>query len=71
MNATLQERLLERGDKDSVLASNEIERLADRLSDCWLLLDAVARGGKPEAAKIAAANLLREQQCPGWKVGES
>lgn len=43
----------------------EIERLADQLSDCWLLLDEIARKPNPFGAR--AAVLLTKQQTPGWK----
>ena len=43
----------------------EIERLSDRLTDCWLLLDEIAR--KPNEFGARAAVLLVKQEVPGWK----
>jgi len=52
----------------------EIDRLANALSDCWLLMDSVARGqsvtcpGIPgNSIQEVAAALLRKQKAPGWK----
>ncbi len=48
------------------------EALSDRLSDCWLFIDDVARVPEsvrvidPETRKLAAA-LLRRHGAPGWK----
>lgn len=59
---------------DIAALGNEIDRLSDHLSDCWLLMDAVARGhsevnrGIPgSGVREVAEALLRKQQCPGWK----
>lgn len=47
----------------ALLADND--DLADKLTDCWLLLDRVAR--TPQLSRIDAEELLRNQQAPGWK----
>ena len=49
------------------LLIGEIERLADQLSDCWLLLDPIARHGIQSIQQQDAVNLLKKQQAPGWK----
>jgi hypothetical protein len=48
------------------------EATADKLSNVWLHLDSWARGEAPslEFVKDAAATILRNQRCPGWKVGQ-
>ncbi len=53
----------------------EIDRVSGMLADCWLLMDAIARGqsqtcrGAPGTdVKDVAEALLRKQQAPGWKV---
>jgi hypothetical protein len=45
------------------------DEAAEKLSVAWLLLDALARGevGCLQAVQTAAAEMLRVQQCPGWK----
>jgi hypothetical protein len=46
----------------------ELEATADKLSDCWLLLDEIARNApKMTIARAACEALLRKQQAPGWK----
>ena len=45
----------------------ELERTADKLSDCWLFLDAVAHSECLLAPRQGAAALLRKQEAPGWK----
>ena len=55
--ATLQTLNNSLADVPALLA--EVERQADRLSDCWLLLDRLAHDG----CKVAQ-ELLREQQRP-------
>ena len=49
----------------------ELEMTADKLSDCWLWLDAVARlhpeSNSLDLIRQGAARLLRRQQAPGWK----
>jgi hypothetical protein len=66
-----------RGDVHALDA--EITRLVDQLSDCWLVLDQLAR--MPVGRLVpnplhqlgvrwlveAAQNVLRHQQVPGWK----
>jgi len=57
---------------DVTALAREIERLADRLSDAWLLLDEIARNKRWSASDDLAeraAELLRRQQAPGWKGG--
>lgn len=47
------------------------EATADKLSDCWLFLDAIARspnlGDQNNPMVEHARELLKKQQCPGWK----
>ena len=46
----------------------ELEMTADKLTDCWLFLDRLARGGSYAITEVVA--LLRKQECPGWKDGQ-
>lgn len=55
------------GDRDIAALDAEIHRLADKLTDCWLLLDDIARHAVSERARVAAQLLLRNQGVPGWK----
>ena len=54
-----------------MLASLETERedVADKLSDCWLIFDSMARGEYPCIGTMieAAKSVLRNQKAPGWK----
>jgi hypothetical protein len=45
--------------------SDELETTADKLSDCWIHLDAFARG-EPFTSDMAKS-ILKHQQAPGWK----
>jgi hypothetical protein len=62
-------QMLDRGnglnafDAKNLLADND--DLADKLTDCWLLLDRVARS--PSLHNTDAEELLRKQKAPGWK----
>ena len=42
------------------------EQNADKLSDCWLFLDSLARCSDAPISK-AAESILKKQQAPGWK----
>lgn len=42
----------------------EMEKTAGFLAECWILLDAYARGGSLHPADARA--ILRKQQAPGW-----
>lgn len=44
----------------------EIERLCDKLTDCWLWIDSIARGPVPRDVHNEAQWLLRKQKAPGW-----
>lgn len=49
---------------------SELEKTADKLSACWLFLDAMARGeivANEMQLRERAAAILRKQQAPGWK----
>lgn len=48
---------------------DELEMTADKLTDCWLFLDELARSSSQTipSEKRRAAELLRKQGCPGWK----
>jgi hypothetical protein len=66
----LVERLLARLDaaeKRVKELEEELESTADKLSDCWLFLDAVADGDCLLSPRDNAAKLLRRQAAPGWK----
>ena len=54
---------LSAADAKTVLAEND--EYADKLTDCWLLLDRVAR--TPQLSSTDAVELLRKQKAPGWK----
>lgn len=56
------------GHKGVAKLRENIEELSDKLSDCWLLLDEVARTPGPHGSK--AAMLLIKQKVPGWKGKE-
>jgi hypothetical protein len=50
----------------------ELETAADKLSDLWIHLDAIARGevchaSSKERAMVWAQSLLRHQKAPGWR----
>jgi hypothetical protein len=72
-----------RADRDAERAhrmalAKELEQTADRLSDCWLLMDSVVRDHGTLSdfeflsfAKGACASMLRRQQAPGWKDAEN
>jgi hypothetical protein len=45
----------------------ELESTADKLSDCWLFLDAVASSDCLLYPRYNAAKLLCRQAAPGWK----
>ena len=47
---------------------NEIDRVANQLSDCWLFIDALARHqvNDDHVPQLAKA-LLTKQEAPGWK----
>lgn len=51
--------------------TDELEMTADKLSDCWLFLDALARlqpgVDSLDIARRIAVTILRKQQAPGWK----
>jgi hypothetical protein len=52
---------------------DQLESTADKLSDCWMFLDRLARlqdGSSLDIVRKSAERLLRRQQCPGWKDGE-
>lgn len=52
---------------------DQLESTADKLSDCWLFLDRLARlqdGSDLTIVRKSAERLLRKQQCPGWKDGQ-
>lgn len=53
--------------EDVAALSRHIALLEDRLTDAWLVLDAIARGSADPATE--AAELLRAQAAPGWKGG--
>jgi hypothetical protein len=44
----------------------ETERLSDSLSDCWLVLDQIAKDQTANPKQLAEGVLSR-QQAPGWK----
>ena len=48
----------------------EANRLMDQLTECWLVLDDVARDNLDgmEDYRRAAVRVLRTQQVPGWKT---
>lgn len=48
----------------------ELEDTADKLSDCWIFLDQIARASHTPVSK-ACARLLKKHQAPGWKAGEA
>lgn len=51
--------------------TEELDRVADQLSDVWLRLDEWARSSTmPPIIKDVCRDILIEQQAPGWKDGE-
>lgn len=44
------------------------EKAADMLSDCWMLLDRIARDDADFSTRREAVAMLRRHQCPGWKA---
>lgn len=68
--AEIVERAKQMGNAGDFLAlDREIYRLADNLSDCWLLLDTISRDTDNTSLNVrqAAKALLRRQQVPGHK----
>lgn len=59
------------GNKDVAALRLEIERLADQLSDCWLLLDHLQSENGPLHPSTKDRGIiqatLRRQGAPGWK----
>ncbi len=50
------------------LLLEQLEQTADKLSDCWLLMDALARQSTVvEELRAMAKDYLKRQGCPGWK----
>jgi hypothetical protein len=52
---------------------SELESTANKLSDCWLFLDELARnsnifGYTIEQIRETAVAILTKQQAPGWKT---
>lgn len=59
------EKFLESFSGDGI---DEFTMTADRLSDCWLLLDTFAtKGPMAHPVTIASRNMLIKHQAPGWK----
>lgn len=55
-------------DADFLALRAELERAYDRLTDCWLVLDQIARTpGRLTDSVLAAEKILRQQKAPGWK----
>ncbi len=48
------------------LAEQELEETANKLADCWIFLDALARGEWDRIPQQEAQRILRQQQAPGW-----
>ncbi len=51
---------------DFAALDGEITRLADALTDCWLLLDSFATH-KEKRYRLCSETLLRRQKAPGWR----
>ena len=45
----------------------ELEETANKLSDCWLFLDSIARGEWEFIPIDQAKQILQYQKAPGWK----
>lgn len=68
--AEVQRLTIERDEACRVAASRAS---ADKLSDCWLFLDQVARywaSALPSTIAERAAVILRKQGAPGWRDTE-
>lgn len=54
------------------LLIDQNESTADKLSDCWILLDEIAHNApKMTSVRAECEKLLRKHQCPGWKRGSA
>ena len=55
-------------DVAALLADND--NYAEKLTDCWVVLDMVARAETTKPLHGHVHALLRAQQVPGWKPGQ-
>lgn len=68
LRQTVRENSAQRHNLERLITEADV--LADQLSDCWILLDAIAREPVQDNLQLFVSEvveLLRRHEAPGWK----